>query len=343
MPFTNFVQARKRQKIRLKGAEPPSSATEAMSAAKAAMSFAKSRRYQEEADAPATLRAYEVDYAAYVSWCEQLGFEAVPAQPDIVGAYLASAGEGYSMSTLRRRLAAIARTSRRLGHPLDAKHPAIRETLRGIARKHGQPARQSAALAVEEIKRLCAACDDSLTGVRDRAIFLVCFAGALRRSELVGLDVHHIKETVEGMTLLIPRSKTDKKGEGQSVSLAYGQSKETCPVSALQAWLTLASIRSGPIFRKINRGGNLQSRRLCADAIRQILLKRAKMAGLTGSLLEPISPHGMRAGFVTTAYNNGVRDEEIMEHTRHRNLSTMRRYVRRAKLNTTSAASKIGL
>jgi integrase len=77
--------------------------------------------------------------------------------------------------------------------------------------------------------------------------------------------------------------------------------------------------------------------------VRQILLKRAAAAGVTGTTLEPVTPHGMRAGFVTTAYRNGVSDEEIMGHTRHRSLTTMRSYVRRAKLDGASPSGKLDL
>ena len=83
--------------------------------------------------------------------------------------------------------------------------------------------------------------------------------------------------------------------------------------------------------------------RLSADAVRQILLKRAAQAGLQGTLAEPVRPHGLRAGFVTSAYRNGVPDQEIMGHTRHRSLTTMRNYVRRAKLSRESPAGQLGL
>ncbi len=331
----SFVEARKRQLARLKGARPQS--------ARAAMLLAKSKQYQDAADAPATLRAYAADYKRFTEWCAQHGFTATPVTPETVGAYLAAAGAGFAMQTLRRRVAAIARASALGGYPLDTKHPAIRETLRGIARKHGQPSRRAAALTTAEIKRLCEVCDPSLTGLRDRALLLLGFASALRRSELVGLDVAHIKWTREGMTLLIERSKTDKAGEGVEIAIPHGRSEQTCPVLALKAWLTAGKIKSGPLFRKVNRGGRVQAGRFSTDAVRQILLKRAAQAGLKGSRLEPISPHGMRAGFVTTAYRNGVPDEEIMGHTRHRSLTTMRSYVRRAKLSGSSPAGKIGL
>lgn len=311
--------------------------------ARAALLLAKSRAYQDAADAPATLKAYGSDFAKFADWCEKQGFTSMPATPETVGAYLAAAGEGYAMPTLRRRVAAIARASGMAGHPLDTKHPAIRETLRGISRRHGQPARRSAALTTDEIKQLCEACDTSLTGLRDRALFLLGFAGALRRSELVGLDFEHIKWARDGMSLLIVRSKSDKAGEGAEITIPNGTSETTCPIAALKAWLHAAGIKTGPLLRKVNKSGRAQSERLSGDAVRQILLRRAEQASIKGSRLESISPHGMRAGFVTTAYRNSVPDEEIMGHTRHRSLTTMRSYVRRSKLSKKSPAGKVGL
>jgi integrase len=215
--------------------------------------------------------------------------------------------------------------------------------LRGIARTHGEPPRRSAALTTSDIKQLLATCGDDTAGLRDQALFLVCFAGALRRSELVGLDVEHVTRTDEGMRLLITRSKTDKEGAGAEIGISHGRNSLTCPITALENWLERAGIVSGPIFRKVDRWGAVHAGRLDPDAVRQILKKRASMAGITGTIWEPVTPHGMRAGFVTTAYKNGVPDEEIMGHTRHRSLTTMRGYVRRAKLDTKSPAGKVGL
>ena len=244
---SSFTEARKRQMARLQGAKPPT--------ARAAMALAKSQAYQDAADSSATLRAYAADLANFEAWCGKHGFQAMPATPEIVGAYLAAAGEGYAMPTLRRRVAAIARACGVAGHPLDTKHPAIRETLRGIGRKHGAPARRAAALTTAEIRKLSRACGTTLAGARDRALFLIGFAGALRRSELVGLDMAHVTWTGEGLTLLIERSKTDAEGQGAEITIPRGRSEETCPVTALQAWLTAAEITAGPLFRKVNRGG----------------------------------------------------------------------------------------
>jgi integrase len=328
--------ARARQLAKLsEGEKPPSP--------RAALAMAKSKAYQAAADAPATLRAYAADLANFKAWCEAHRFQAMPAAPETVGAYLAAAGLGYATSTLRRRVAAIARAHRIAKEPLDTRHPAIRETLRGIARTHGEPARRSAALATEDIRRLVATCGDDLAGLRDRAMLLIAFAGALRRSELVALDVAHVSPSRAGLRLLIARSKSDQGGAGAEIGISRGNAAETCPVAALKAWLKAAEIHDGPLFRKVTRWNTVVTTRLSADAVRQILLKRAALAGIKGTRLEPVTPHGMRAGFVTTAYRNGVPDEEIMGHTRHRDLRTMRGYVRRAKLSHASPAGKLGL
>ena len=336
VPSLPVVQAPPAHPRRLDEGQPPLSL-------KAARSVARSQAYQSAADAPSTLRAYKADLANFKAWCIERHIDPMPSTPEIVGAYLADAGRGYALSTLRRRVAAIARAHRIARQPLDTRHPAIRETLRGIGRTHGEPPRRSAALTTADIKQLLVVCGDDMAGVRDQALFLVCFAGALRRSELVGLDVEHVTWTTEGLTLLITRSKTDKEGAGAEIGIPFGGTPETCPVKALRLWLDQAEIETGPIFRKVDRWGKVHGSRLDPDAVRQVLKKRAAEAGLSGTIWEPITPHGMRAGFVTTAYKNGVPDEEIMGHTRHRSLATMRGYVRRAKLNTASPAGKLGL
>jgi site-specific recombinase XerC len=153
--------------------------------------------------------------------------------------------------------------------PLDTRHPAIRETLRGIARTHGEPPRRSAALATEYIKRLIATCGTDLAGVRDRALLLLGFAGALRRSELIGLDVEHLRPAPLGMRLLVVRSKTDKAGKGAEIGVARGSTAETCPVRSIRALLKAAELTDGPIFRRVTQWGTVGKHRLHPDAVRK--------------------------------------------------------------------------
>src|SRR5258708_19244970 len=110
---------------------------------RAARSLARSQVYQTAADAPATLRAYKADLANFKAWCVERKLDPMPSTPEIVGAYLADAGRGYALSTLRRRVAALARAHRIAKQPLDTRHPAIRGTLRGIAPTHRHPPRPS--------------------------------------------------------------------------------------------------------------------------------------------------------------------------------------------------------
>lgn len=299
--------------------------------------------YVAAADAPATVRAYGTDWRAFSQWCAARAVPAMPASPALVGEYLAELGEGYAKATLRRKVAAIARACRIAGAPLDTRDPAIRDLLRGINRTHGSPPKRAQALTIEEVQRLVTTCAPDRTGVRDRALLLLGFAGALRRSELCGIHVEHLRWTRRGLEVLLPRSKTDQEGEGVRIGIPRGQHEETCPVRALRRWLDVSEIGQGPVFRGITRHGTLRSGALSGEAVRLIVGRHAGLAGIVATRLEPVSPHGLRAGFVTTAYRNGVPDEEIMGHSRHRSLAVMRGYVRRAKLDTASPAGKLGL
>jgi integrase len=229
------------------------------------------------------------------------------------------------------------------GHPWSAAHPAIRDTLAGIARQHGTPARRAAAIGTAEIRRLVATCHDGLCGQRDRALLLLGFAAALRRSELVAVQREHLTFTPEGLRLLIPRAKSDQAGRGAELGIPRGARAESCPVRAMEAWLQASDCRYGPVFRKIDRWGTVETAALHPYALPRILRRRLALAGIKASGLERLSLHGLRAGFITEAYKAGVRDETIMEHSRHKDIRTMRGYVRRAKLVDESPAGLVGL
>ncbi|MGI4747100.1 MAG: tyrosine-type recombinase/integrase [Janthinobacterium lividum] len=310
---------------------------DALAALAAAMDFAG------EALAPATLRAYRGAWQHFCAWCDAAGWPALPAAPETVGAYLAALSATHTTSTLVQRLAALSRAHKLARLPWPSADPAIRNTLRGIQRKHGRPARQAAALATEELTRLVATCDATLAGQRDRALLLLGYAGALRRSELVAVMHEHLQFTNDGMRLMIPRAKGDQTGKGVSIGLPRGKSIATCPVRAMEIWLERSDCQYGPVFRGIDLRGVISNRGLHPDAVRKILAKRAALAGLKVLAGERLSPHGLRAGFITQAYINGACDEQIMEHTRQKDLRTMRGYVRRARLVSDSPAKLLGL
>jgi integrase len=313
----------------------PSSAGQA--ALQAAQALAR------KATAPATLRAYKADWTHFAAWCAAAGFVPVPAEPAVVGAYLASLADSHAPTTIRRRLSAIGKMHRFNDLPWNPAHRAIQEPLQGLLRTRGRPARKAAALTLAMLRQLVGTCDRSARGRRDRALLLIGFAAALRRSELVALTVEDIAVTAGGLRLRIARGKTDQAGQGAEIGIPRGRHVATCPVRAFEDWQAVAKRKAGPLFRRISTGDRIGDAALHPDAVRRILEHRVRLAGLTLDGFERLSAHALRVGFITEAYGKGVRDEDIMRHTRHRDLRTMRGYVQRAGLLSESPAGQLDL
>jgi len=311
-----------------------------------AAALAAAQDLTRDATAPATLRAYRADWTHFADWCATKGFVPVPAAPEVVGAYLASLAETHAPATIRRRLSALGKMHRYNDLPWNPAHGAIQGPLQGLLRRHGRPPRKAAALSLAILRKLLATCDRTARGRRDRALLLFGFAGALRRSELVFLNVEDVRVDTDGLRLRIRRGKTDQAGQGAEVGLPRGKYLETCPLRAFEDWQAVARRKAGPLFRKISTRGRVGGAALHPDAVRRILLHRLHMAGLTEGSdqgFDRLSAHALRVGFITEAYAKGARDEDIMRHTRHRDLRTMRGYVRRAGLVTESPAGMLDL
>jgi integrase len=308
-----------------------------------AAALAAAEALARKAAAPATLRAYKADWTHYAAWCAKMGFTPVPAEPRTVGAYLGSLAETHAPTTVRRRLSAIGKMHRFNDLAWNPAHRDIQGPLQGLLRTHGRPVRKAAALSIAMLRQLLATCDATARGRRDRALLLFGFAGALRRSELVALQVEDVAPVAGGLRLRIVRGKTDQDGQGAEIGLPRGKYAETCPVLAFDAWQAVAKRRAGPLFRRISSGGNIGEAALHPDAVRRILARRCRMAGLTVDGFDRLSAHALRVGFITEAYGKGVRDEDIMRHTRHRDLRTMRGYVQRAGLVSESPAGVLDL
>ena len=296
-----------------------------------------------KAAAPATLRAYKADWTHFATWCAAGGFIPVPAAPTTIGAYLASLATTHAPTTIRRRLSAIGKMHRFNDLPWNPAHRDIQGPLQGLLRLHGRPVQKAAALTLAMLRQLVGTCDRSARGRRDRALLLIGFAGALRRSELVALQVDDVTATAAGLRLRIRRGKTDAAGQGAEIGLPRGQHLQTCPLRAFEEWQAVARRQAGPLFRRISTADHIGDTALHPDAVRRILAHRSAMAGLTLEGSERLSAHALRVGFITEAYDKGVRDEDIMRHTRHRDLRTMRGYVQRAGLVSDSPAGLIDL
>jgi integrase len=265
------------------------------------------RDLARNASAPATLRAYKADWTHFAGWCAVKGFVPVPAAPEVVGAYLASLAETHSSATIRRRLSALGKMHRYNDLPWNAGHGAIQGPLRGLLRRHGRPPQKAAALSLAMLRQLLATCDRTARGRRDRALLLLGFAGALRRSELVAIRVEDVKVDANGLRLRIFRSKTDQEGQGAEIGLPRGRHVETCPLRAFEEWQAVAQRNAGPLFRKVSASGRIGGTALHPDAVRRILAHRLRMAGLAQEGFDRLSAHALRVGFITEAYQGRAR------------------------------------
>ncbi len=179
-----------------------------------------------------------------------------------------------------------------------------------------------------------------IIGVRDRAMVLLGFAGAFRRSELVALDVEDCTFGKDGLTITLRRSKTDQDGAGRKVGIPYGSNPDTCPVRTIQTWLEMAGIDSGPLFRSINRHGKVREGRLSGIDVSRVVKKLARRAGLDPA---KYGGHSLRAGHATSAAIAGATERSIMKQTGHRSVQMVRRYIRDGSLFRENSAGKLGL
>ena len=297
----------------------------------------------KQATASATLRAYKADWTHFAQWCTAHGFIPVPAAPATVGTYLASLAGSHAPTTIRRRLSALGKMHRFNDLPWNPAHRDIQGPLQGVLRIYGRPVQKAAALTLPMLRQLLATCDGSARGRRDRTLLLFGFVGALRRSELVALQVEDVASVGNGLCLRLCRGKTDQEGQGAEIGLPRGRHAETCPVRAFEAWQVVARRKAGPLFRRISTSGTIGDTALHPDAVRRILAHRVRMAGIAVESFDRLSAHALRVGFITAAYDKGARDEDIMRHTRHRDLRTMRGYVRRAGLVSESPVGLLDL
>jgi integrase len=191
-----------------------------------------------------------------VAWAVEQGLASLPAAPETVALYLtARAGQGRRPATLEQDLAAIAGAHRAAGLPSPRDAEAVRMVRAGIRRERGTAPRQVAPLLAGHVRALVGALPRTLLGMRDRALLLVGFAGAFRRSELAALRVEDLDWTDEGLKVRLRRSKTDQEGEGRTVEIPRGARAALCPVRALEAWLTAAGVTAGAVFREVTRHG----------------------------------------------------------------------------------------
>jgi site-specific recombinase XerD len=283
--------------------------------------------YAADEKAAATRLAYRSDWRHFQTWCEGAKANPLPASPATTAAYLADlADSGLKASTNSRRLAAIAYAHRLKGLDAPTSSEAVHAVLRGIRRRLGVAPVRKAPATAKAIGAMLEHVPDTLIGKRDRALLLIGFAAALRRSELAALRVPDIEMHEEGILLHIRRSKTDQEGEGAQIPIPRGG--RLMVVEALEAWLAAAKIADGPAFVSIGKGDRVSQKRISDNAIGEIVKRYAAAAGFDP---KEFAGHSLRAGFVTSALEHGADVLKVMDVTRHRRVETLKGYDRRAK------------
>ena len=277
-----------------------------------------------------------------MAFCVARGKSTLPADPDVVAMYLRHTAEKrrLKMTTVARRIAAIAEKHQEIGLVSPADQWVVRNTLKRLRRELGAPARGKSPLLTGDLQRIVQVIPSTLAGARDKAVLLLGFAGAMRRSELVGLNIPDLALAPEGLVLSVNQSKTDQMHQGRKIGIPYGKSEATCPVRAVLRWLDESKIDGGPLFRAVNKHGHVRMTRLTDQIVADIVKKYVRAIGKYAT---KFSGHSLRAGFITSADMAGVPERAIQEQSGHRSILVLRRYIRDASIFRANAAAKVGL
>ena len=266
-----------------------------------------------------TLKAYRTDLEHFQTWGG-----VIPCAPDMIARYLSVHAPGLAIATLQRRLASIRRVHQIGGHADPTSSEIVRLTFRGIRRVHGKPQAQAKPLLRDDLIRVLSHIPDDVKGCRDRALLLIGFCGALRRSELVALKFEGLEFDPRGLILTIARSKTDQGGSGEKIAIPHGRSA-ICPVKSLKVWFERSGADSEYVFRQVAKGGRVLADGLSDRAVNVILAERLRLSGFNPS---GYSGHSLRAGLATSAAAQGVSSWKIRQQTRHKSDAMLAKYIR---------------
>jgi integrase len=287
---------------------------------------AERERYRRSLRSEATERAYQSDLKHFTEWCGSVQRPALPAAEETIELYVTAHSADLKVSTLKRRLAAIASEHRANGYPSPVGE-GVRDVMFGVTRHRGSRVDCKAALTPDQLREISKAMPATNIGIRDRAIMVLGFHSGCRRSELAALELADVDfVNGHGLILRIRQSKTDQVGAGQEVGLFASQNAETCPVRTLRAWLKVRGKGAGPLFRHVHQTGAVQPKGLTGQMIALIVRAAVKLIGLDP---KDYAGHSLRAGMITAAHAAGASDTAIMQRSRHRDVRTLARYIRR--------------
>jgi integrase len=288
-----------------------------------------------------TRRSYRAAFKDWMEWAQVNGTPALPAEPHAVASYLAELALTKAPSTLGQRAAAIARAHHDARLPSPTRDPEVRKVVKAAKMQHVGEEDEAAPVVRDLLRKMLAATAPGVLGIRDRAILLVGWAGALRRSELARLTVEEFRFDPAGLWMQIQFRRPTKGDQDRSAMVPYSantREPDLCPIAALQAWLKATCTKTGPIFRAWTPNGLLRDASMTQDSINDLIKKLVKACDIEP---EPYSGHSLRAGFITQAFRDRIPLERIQAVTRHKDLKTLLKYRREADPISGSAAADI--
>jgi integrase len=288
----------------------------------------RARDYAEAAQSDNTRRAYRVGWNDFSAYCNDNGFDALPASPQSIALYVTALAQRTKVATIRLYLAAIAERHRETGLGSPTAHDMVRRIVRGVARTNGSSQARKSAVTLDHLRAmLLEVRGDDLKAKRDRAIVLLGFAAALRRSELAALHVEDLRFEKRGLIVTIRRSKTDQEAKGVEIAVPYVASRSLCAVRAVKAWLDASALTAGPLFRSFTLQRQVLETPIGGRDVANLVKKLTSKARLEGDF----SGHSLRAGFATSAAAAKASLDAIARTTRHKSLSVLMGYVRPAQ------------
>ncbi|MBF9239891.1 tyrosine-type recombinase/integrase [Hymenobacter sp. BT683] len=299
---------------------------------------ASSTRYVETGlrGAANTVRAYAGDWKRFTSWCALHRLESLPAPVEALAGFLTElADAGKKVATIQRHAAAIAKAHALAGHDSPTADKKVKVLLKGIAREKKTRIKQAAAFTLASFKRTIRSIDVSTpTGLRNRALLLLGFTGAFRRSELEALNIEDLAFDEEGLVVSLDKSKTNQLGQAEEKAIFYSPDPALCPIRSLQAWLRVLDRTEGCVFVSLRKHQHLTTRRMTTKYINLIVQQY---------LGAPYTAHSLRASFVTVSKLHGADDSKVMNQTKHKTSAMIRRYTRLDNVRQHNAAKELGL
>ena len=303
------------------------------------------QKFRASQKAKESLRTYNHAWKKYSNWCHLNGFE--PFEPPknspelLLCLFIADIADKKNLTdaSITTYMCGIAHYYRENGFQIDTSHAEIRKIRKGIKRYLGTHQTQKMALTSDTICKIIDRMNSGIISLRDKTLILLGFFGAFRRSEIVGIDLEHVKFTQEGMTIFLYQSKTDQEKKGRYIDIPFAKNPKYCPVRSLNSWLYSSGIMKGAIFRRVFKNGKIGTERLSCKSVALILKSRTEEFGFS----KDVAGHSLRSGHVTSAIKNGTPETWIMRQTGHTSINTLRKYERMNREFVANSAANLGI